>query len=96
MRLRILCCEVFYREVCRLIADSPNTSDVEFLPRGHLEVCPVAGAEERKSQSPGLVAFRCRHLQSPILVLSILLVHLPRCAEHVAATASLIRKQDRR
>lgn len=34
MRLRILCCEVFYREVCRLIADSPNTSDVEFLPRG--------------------------------------------------------------
>jgi hypothetical protein len=34
MRLRAICCEVFYREVCSLVAESPNTCDVEFLPKG--------------------------------------------------------------
>lgn len=34
MRLRIIACNVFYREVCALIAESPHTCDVEFLPRG--------------------------------------------------------------
>lgn len=34
MRLKILCCEVFYREICSLIATSPHYCDVEFLPKG--------------------------------------------------------------
>jgi hypothetical protein len=32
--LKILCCEVFYREVCGLVAESPLRCDVEFLPKG--------------------------------------------------------------
>lgn len=34
MRLRIFSCEVFYREVCLLMANSPHTTDIEFLPKG--------------------------------------------------------------
>jgi len=34
MRLKVYCCEVFFREVCKLAADSPHTSDLEFLPKG--------------------------------------------------------------
>ncbi len=34
MRLKVLCCEVFYREICSLIASSPHKCDVEFLPKG--------------------------------------------------------------
>ena len=34
MRLKVLCCEVFYREICSLMATSPHQCDVEFLPKG--------------------------------------------------------------
>jgi hypothetical protein len=34
MRLKLISCEVFYREVCYTVARSPNTVDVEFLPKG--------------------------------------------------------------
>ena len=34
MRLKVLCCEVFFREVCLLAANSPHTIDVSFLPKG--------------------------------------------------------------
>lgn len=34
MKLKLLCCEVFYREVCHLAAHSANTCDLEFLPKG--------------------------------------------------------------
>ncbi len=34
LRLHLVCCEIFYREVCRLIADAPHRIDVEFLPKG--------------------------------------------------------------
>ena len=34
MNLRVLCCEVFFREVCLLAAGSPHTIDLEFLPKG--------------------------------------------------------------
>jgi len=34
MRLKILCCEVLYREMCYLVANSPHTCDIEFLPKG--------------------------------------------------------------
>jgi len=34
MRLKLIACEIFCREVCQLVAASPNTLDVEFLPKG--------------------------------------------------------------
>jgi hypothetical protein len=34
MRLRIVACEIFFREVCHLAAASPHKVDVEFLPKG--------------------------------------------------------------
>jgi hypothetical protein len=34
MRLKLISCEIFYRELCWAIARSPNTVDVEFLPKG--------------------------------------------------------------
>ncbi|MBT3194698.1 MAG: DUF1638 domain-containing protein [Verrucomicrobia bacterium] len=34
MRLSVLCCEVFYREICSLVATSPHQCDVQFLPKG--------------------------------------------------------------
>ena len=34
MRLKLISCEVFYREMCWLIARSPHTVDVEFLRKG--------------------------------------------------------------
>ena len=34
MRLKLICCEVFYREMCETIARSPHQVDVEFLPKG--------------------------------------------------------------
>jgi Protein of unknown function (DUF1638) len=34
MRYKLICCEVFVRELCHLIARCPNEIDVEFLPKG--------------------------------------------------------------
>lgn len=34
MRLKLLSCEIFYREFCAALARSPHTVDVEFLPKG--------------------------------------------------------------
>jgi hypothetical protein len=34
MRLKLISCEVFYREMCAAVARSPNQVDVEFLPKG--------------------------------------------------------------
>jgi hypothetical protein len=34
MRLKLISCEVFYREMCAAIARSPNQVDLEFLPKG--------------------------------------------------------------
>lgn len=34
MRLKLLACEIFYREFCSVIATSANQIDVEFLPKG--------------------------------------------------------------
>jgi hypothetical protein len=32
--LKAICCEVLYREICLLAAQSPHTCDLEFLPKG--------------------------------------------------------------
>jgi hypothetical protein len=34
MKLKLISCEVLYREMCAVIARSPNEIDVEFLPKG--------------------------------------------------------------
>ena len=34
MRLKLVSCEIFYREICSLVARSVNQVDVEFLPKG--------------------------------------------------------------
>jgi hypothetical protein len=34
MRLKLISCEIFYREMCWAVARSPNEVDVEFLPKG--------------------------------------------------------------
>jgi len=34
MKLKLISCEVFYREMCATIARSPNQVDVEFMPKG--------------------------------------------------------------
>jgi hypothetical protein len=34
MRLKLISCEIFYREMCAVVARSPNMVDVEFLPKG--------------------------------------------------------------
>jgi hypothetical protein len=34
MRLKLISCEVFYREMCWAVSQSPHQIDVEFLPKG--------------------------------------------------------------
>lgn len=34
MKLKLLACEILYREFCHFISESPNHVDVEFLPKG--------------------------------------------------------------
>jgi hypothetical protein len=34
MRYKVICCEVLYREICRLAADCPAMCELEFLPKG--------------------------------------------------------------
>lgn len=34
MRLKLISCEVLYRELCHAISHSPHTVDLEFLPKG--------------------------------------------------------------
>jgi hypothetical protein len=34
MRLKLISCEIVYREICAAVARSPNRVDIEFLPKG--------------------------------------------------------------
>ena len=34
MRLKLISCEIFYREMCAAVARSPHTIDIEFHPKG--------------------------------------------------------------
>jgi hypothetical protein len=34
MRLRLISCEILYREICAAVSRSPNTVDIDFLPKG--------------------------------------------------------------
>ena len=46
MRLKLIACEVFYREFNTVVARSPHIVDVEFLPKG-LHDIGTAGMQER-------------------------------------------------
>lgn len=46
MKLKLISCEVFYREMCSAIAQSPNQVDLEFLPKGLHDL----GAEEMRAR----------------------------------------------
>lgn len=46
MRLKLISCEVFYREMAYAIARSPNVVDIEFLPKG-LHDIGAKGMRER-------------------------------------------------
>jgi len=46
MRLKLISCEVLYREICDSLARSPHQVDVEFLPKG-LHDIGCAGMRER-------------------------------------------------
>ncbi|MBI4582027.1 MAG: DUF1638 domain-containing protein [Planctomycetes bacterium] len=54
MRLRLISCEIFYREMCAAVARSPNLVDVEFLPKGLHDV-GSAGMLERLADVVGRV-----------------------------------------
>ncbi len=49
MRLRLISCEIFCREFCALVANSPHTIDVEFLPKGLHDVGTDAMRERLQS-----------------------------------------------
>lgn len=42
MRLKLIACEIFYRELCAAVARSVNRVDVEFLPKGLHDVGQAA------------------------------------------------------
>jgi hypothetical protein len=46
MRLKLITCEILYREICAVVSRSPNTIDVEFMPKG-LHDIGCAGMRER-------------------------------------------------
>lgn len=46
MNLKLLSCEIFYREMCAAVAKSVNRVDIEFLPKG-LHDIGAAGMHER-------------------------------------------------
>ncbi len=46
MQLKLVSCEIFYREMCAAVARSANTVDIEFLPKG-LHDIGQAGMLER-------------------------------------------------
>lgn len=46
MRLKLITCEIFYREVCAAVARSRNQIDIEFLPKG-LHDIGTAGMHDR-------------------------------------------------
>jgi hypothetical protein len=46
VRIKLIACEIMYREICAAISRSPNQVDVEFLPKG-LHDLASAGMRER-------------------------------------------------
>lgn len=40
MKLKLIACEIFYRELCAAVARSPHCIDIEFLPKGLHDLPP--------------------------------------------------------
>jgi hypothetical protein len=51
VRLKLISCEVLYREMCSLVARSPHQVDIEFLPKGLHDL----GAAAMRERLQGLV-----------------------------------------
>ncbi len=51
MKLKLISCEVFYREMCSALARSPNQVDIEFLPKGLHDL----GASEMRARVQAVV-----------------------------------------
>lgn len=58
MRLKLISCEIFYREMCAVVARSPHRVDVEFLPKG-LHDIGSAGMLARVQEAVGRVDGSC-------------------------------------
>ncbi len=58
MRLKIISCEVLYREICLLAAQSPNQVDIEFLPKGLHDLRSVRMLERLQQTLDGVDAER--------------------------------------
>jgi len=51
MRLKLISCEIFFREFCACVARSPHTVDIEFLPKGLHDI----GCEEMRARLQAVV-----------------------------------------
>ena len=49
MNLKLICCEIFFREMCEVIARSPNRIDLSFLPKGLHDLPPGQMAVKMQS-----------------------------------------------
>ena len=52
MRLKLISCEIFYREVCAAVARSVNQVDVEFLPKGLGDAIKAALVDRPDDSAP--------------------------------------------
>jgi len=50
MRIKVISCDVMFREICHLAAHSPNQVDVEFLPKGLHDLKSAAMRERLQQQ----------------------------------------------
>jgi len=100
VRLQVIACEIFYREVCAVVARSINTVDVTFLPKGLHDVGPqvmsarirqaVAAVDESRYEAIALAYALCNNGLVGLAARSIPLV-LPRA--HDCITLFLGDKQ---
>ena len=51
MRLKLISCEIFFREFCACVARSPHTVDIEFLPKGLHDI----GCEQMQARMQAVV-----------------------------------------
>lgn len=50
MRIKVISCDVMFREICHLAAHSPNQVDIEFLPKGLHDLKSAAMRERLQQQ----------------------------------------------
>jgi hypothetical protein len=54
MRLKLISCEIFYREMCAAVARSPHTVDIEFLAKGLHDIGSVGMLERLQAAVDGV------------------------------------------